>query len=318
MVLILFALIAGVPSSFTGLYRRVSPEETPYDGRWSHFGRSASFLPTLPLKYSPSWAHPVIPVRIQIEYPLEDLELFPGVWLFFDFLGSQDILWTPAVLDPPVPRIRGIIHLDWSGLRKFRTEFVIGPKGEYDESINGQMGGNRRSRFVSQYPAFAIDRIGGAIVLGATAIHRICDGRMVTAAVIDSEFWDMHGKLNGREVVLRVGFGSQRAGKLELPSAVFAAYIASISRDISFTSRGIEITNGCDDEFVPPGLILKLRGALMIVPMMSYMFIDDDGSCELRIAENTRDDIFVLGQWFWSSIKAAQFNDHDEVFKICY
>jgi hypothetical protein len=306
------ALISAAASS-TRPYRWIAPEETPDEHISSLLGRT-TFLPILPLKRYNSWA-PLF-ISVQVEFPLEDLEPSSGVWLFLNPLGSDDVLWTTAFGPPAIP---GIIHLDRSGRRKFRTEFTIGPPSEY-KLIDGMMGVNRRSRFVSQYPAFAIDRIGGAIVLGASAIHHVCDGRIVTAALIDSEFWDMHGKLNGREVVLRVGLGSKSASSsLEVPSAVLNEYIASLNRDTSITPRGIDITHGCDDGIVLPELTIELSGSFFTVPMMEYLFFGDDGSCEVRIVESKwEENVFVLGRWFLRSNYAVQFNHHDAVFKICY
>jgi hypothetical protein len=311
------ALISAAAAStrLTRLYRWIAPEETPDEHISSLPGRT-TFLPILPLKRYSSWAPPFIPV--QIEFPLEDLELRSGVWLFLNPLGSEDVLWSTA-FGPPASQIPGIIDLDRSGRRKFPTEFTIGPPSEY-KWIDGIMGANRRSSFVSNFPAFAIDRIGGAIVLGASAIHHVCDARIVTAALIDSEFWDMHGKLNGQEIVLRVGLGSKSASSsMEVPSAVFNEYIASLNRQTSITPRGIDITHGCDDGIVLPELTIELNGAFFTVPMMEYLFFGDDGSCEVRIVETKwEENVFVLGQWFLRSNYAVQFNDHDAIFKICY
>lgn len=316
---ITIALISAAAASthITRLYRWIVPEETPTDrdtSIWSLPGRSY-FLPTLPLKRYSSWA-PLF-IAVQVEFPLADLELRSGVWLFLNPLGSEDVLWSTA-FGPQASQIPAIIDLDRSGRRKFRTEVTIGPPSEY-KYIDGIMGANRKSSFVTNFPAFAIDRIGGAIVLGASAIHRLCVARIVTADLIDSEFWDMHGKLNGQEIVLRVGFGSKSASSsLELPSAVFNEYIASIGHETSITSRGIDITHGCDDGIVLPELTIELGGAFFAVPIMEYLFFGDDGSCEVRMVESKWENVFVLGQWFLRSNFAVQFNHHDEVLKICY
>jgi hypothetical protein len=142
----------------------------------------------------------------------------------------------------------------------------------------------------------------------------------MSAQLLDSDYWDMLGTMENETVVFRIGFGLNAASLgVQVPPAVFNAFVSSFKPGVVFdiTSRGITVTDGCDDGFGIPELLLEMGGAIFAVPASQYLYVNEDGSCQLRITENTTDDVFVIGKWFSSIANGVQFNDHDKIFEFC-